>query len=200
MTHLNATVSALLIGSLSVFGQAALAQAFGIAPGAPLNELENLEPLDGGNSGVYYLTVPSPHPEFQRYAAKAHPETGVCILSGYGKYHENDRFGLSVQKAFSELQASLEQKYKGNSSYDYLRDGALWDSSGEWVMSVHMNERVRHVSWKTEFGSKLPDELSEINLAVFAGSATKSWVGLTYRFANSDRCNALISSEQESGL
>lgn len=172
-------------------------QAFGIEQGA---SLDSLVVLSEGENGNYTIEVPKPHPEFEFYTAKLTPETGVCMVRGIGRDHENDRFGNSIRKSFNELKNVLSNNYGNSYTGEYLLEGALWDDSNEWVMSIRQNERVHQAVWDQEEQSNLPDGMSEIILSVNALSSDSSWVALQYRFDNHGACSALITENSTGGL
>lgn len=176
---------------------AAMGQAFGVEMGAPLSALSAGPPL---GQGSYDIKVPSPHPEFSSYVAKATDETGVCLVRGIGKVHDNDRFGHAVRDAFAELKQALQTRYGDAYTGDFLREGALWDGPDEWVMAVRKNERVFQAVWDREEGSTLPEDLAEIILNVNANGSDSAWIALQYRFANEKTCSEIVSKAGQAGL
>lgn len=179
------------------FASAAMGQAFGVEMGAPLGALSAGPPL---GSGIYDIKVPTPHPEFDSYVAKATDETGVCLVRGIGKIHDSDRFGTSIRGAFADLKQALQSRYGDGYTGDFLRDGAIWDGADEWVMALRQNERVYQAVWERKEGSTLPEGLNEIILSVNATGSDSAWIALQYRFENEASCSAIIDKASQSGL
>ena len=175
----------------------AFAQAFGISMGDQIASISIQEDL--GNN-LYRIAVPSPHPEFETYVLEATPETGACMVRGVGKDHENDAYGLSVRAAFAGLSKALVERYGQREVVDFLRSGALWKDTDEWVMSLRQNERAYQEIWETEYNSSLPDTMSEIILGVSASARDDSYVVLQYRFSNFEACKAIREQTNNSGL
>lgn len=173
------------------------AQAFGVEKG---QSLEGLTIKRDFGDGVYEVTVPSPHSEFEAYAVRATPETGVCTVRGVGKNHENDRYGISVQNAFSSLRSVLESRYNKHEFGDVLRSGAIWDGREYWVMALRQNERIFEAVWAAKYQSDLPDGLDEIILRVSAVSKDTAYIILQYRFNNDEECSRVLSKKDEGGL
>lgn len=180
-----------------LFGNFAHAQGFGINIGATLEELEVVS--DDGN-GLYTVTVPKPHNEFDFYTVMITPETGVCRVSGYGKTHSNDRFGTSSRRAFDNLRLLLEEIYGTHHFADFLRDGSIWDDQNEWVMSFYQNERVYQAIWDEEEQSNLKSEIKRIYMDMNALNSGDSWVYLRYEYNNHDRCTELLKNSDSDGL
>ncbi|MFN3210293.1 MAG: hypothetical protein ACE369_15050 [Roseovarius sp.] len=189
-THVTALIIA--CSATTAFGQ-----AFGIERGKAIDDLSVNS--DMGN-GLFTVSVPSPHPEFEDYVVKAVPEIGVCLVRGIGKNHTNDRYGASVRSAFADLKDALDQRYGDSEVIDHLKSGALWDEENEWVMSIHQNERYFQAAWDEESGSDLPSGLDEILMVVKTTSSDTAWIGLQYRFDNEQDCSDVIAQESQSGL
>lgn len=179
------------------YAHPAWAQAFGIQAGAAISSISVKENLGNGS---YLITVPTPHPEFSDYVAVASDATGVCLVRGVGKSHDNDRFGNDVRDAFSSISKALGGKYGEHAHYDFLRIGSIWKDSDEWVMSIVQNERIFQDVWDGESKSVMPEDISEIILGVSAQNSSSSYLVLQYRFSNYEKCNADNAEMANSGL
>jgi len=189
--------SALMIFTFVFSATAVSAQAFGIEMSKPLSELEVTDDL---GDGFFIVVAPRPHSEFESYVVVATDETGVCMVRGVGKDHDNDRFGLSVRDSYSSLRSALKKRYGKYERVEFLRSGALWDDSDEWVMSIRQNERAHQAVWEEKSGSELSAGLKDIILEVSATSSDTSWIALQYRFDNMDECDRILAEQDESGL
>ena len=188
---------AVIITALSFSATSAAAQAFGIDKATPLSELDVSKDL---GTGSYVVAAPSPHSEFETYVVQATDQTGVCLVRGIGKDHDNDMFGVSVRDKFSSLRSALEDRYGDYERVEFLRSGALWDGQDEWVMSIRQNERAHQAIWAQEYGSDLPTALNQIILNIAATSSDSSWIGLQYTFDNHDECERVLAKQDEEGL
>jgi hypothetical protein len=191
-------IRAFVTMGLTFLASAAFADGpFGIAPGAALESLKIEREI---STGRYVIEVPNRHPEFEFYIVTATPAAGVCSVSGIGKDHDNDRFGIDVREAFSTLREQLERRYGQGEEIMFLRRGALWDSSDEWVMSIRQNERAHQMSWENVVQSVVGSEINDILLTVNANSSSSSYVTLQYRFLNIEACRAEIDQTSEDAL
>lgn len=182
---------------LSTSATGAFAQAFGIAMGTPI---ENLEIEKDHGSSTYTISVPKPHSEFETYLVLATPQTGVCKINAIGKDHNNDRFGTSVKNAFSELHSALESRYGTHKFYDFIAPGGIWDGPEEWVMSIRQSERYYDAFWDEEEKSSLPEEFQGITLGVRANSSDSAYISLSYTYSNFDECYRILNEANTDGL
>lgn len=196
MIRIKFITTALTISLLTLATDAS-AQAFGIEKGTPIGSLDILKEV---GQFIYSIEVPKPHSEFESYMAFATPEIGVCTVNGIGKDHDNDRYGATVRGAFSNLRGALEKLYGPYTSFDFIKDGALWDDPEEWVMAIHQNERFHAAFWTREDKSDLPEGLSGISLTVKTLSSDKSYITLGYEFDNMSECVRIDESANEGGL
>lgn len=172
-------------------------QAFGVEMGQDVTTIGNYQKI---GTNLYSVEVPQPHSEFERYVVRATDSHGVCVVRGIGKDHPNDRFGTSVRKAFRSIESVLENNYGSFLKNDFLRRGALWGDSNEWVMSLRQNERVFQSVWDNEENSTLPENIKSIILQVNATSSSSSWIALQYTYANVDQCDEEQLDLDSSGL
>ena len=192
------SVSVIALASFLSLTPATLsAQAFGVDMGASLSKFEGAEDIGNGN---YVISVPRPHSEFESYVVVLSEATGVCMVRGIGKNHNNDRTGANVRRAFKTLETALNSRYGAGDHVNWLQPRALWDGAHEWVMSIRQNERVFGTGWTTEGGAELPEEFLAINMQVRALSSDSSYIVLQYRFSNFDECDREIKAQDASGL
>jgi len=178
---------------------AAAAQAFGVTPGTNVSRL-NGTPSSTGRKYYYRVTVPLPNREFESYSAIATPTEGVCKIWGIGVDHDNDRYGSSAQSAYDNMKATLSAKYGASKSVEYIKSGALWDKSSEWVMSLRQKERTHVTYWIRGDGATLPAGLDAVSLKISAVSSDSAYLDLTYEFSNFDSCKRRMDSESNEGL
>ena len=180
------------------FSREVIAGPFGLSQGMPLSSLKVVRKL---SDGMYSITVPNPNSGFEIYTAVLTPQDGLCKIVALGKDFDNDRYGSSAREKYAELKEFLDQKYGEGQTFDFIKNGALWDSSDEWVMSIKQNERTYVTFYITDkLPQKLPDYLKGIKLEVDALSSSTSYVRLGYEFANIDTCLKRIKSSDNESL
>ena len=172
------------------------AQAFGVNMGEPVSKYAGVASGDF----TYRVKVPQPNSEFEFYTVLATPSTGICSITGYGKDYKNDAYGTQVRSSYNGLQEALNSKYGRNKSFDFIRNGALWDDADEFIWSLHKNERTLTTYWDDEELSNMPANMGSVNLRVTAVSPQAAYVVLTYRFDNIDACLSLIGKKESAGL
>jgi hypothetical protein len=198
---LNVGVASVCINFM--FGQAAAQAvaveggAFGLKMGQPVSSLKIVKKL---KENQYIVNVPLPNSEFTSYLAIASNNHGLCKVLGIGKDHENDRYGSETRSVFSNFKSILYQKYGKSNDFDFIRSGALWKDSNEWVMSLRQNERTLTSFWSRSEGSVLPNSIEGISLAANATSSDSSYITLGYEFTNFEKCKADFGHSDNSGL
>jgi hypothetical protein len=192
------TLKALFAALTIYFPVVAEAGPFGIDAGS------NVSIYSGRPSsvkGAFKIVVPKPHDEFESYTAISTTETGICKVWGVGRNHSDDRYGSSVRDTYQRLKETLEAKYGQGRQFDYLKAGALWKNSNEWVMAIRQNERTLVTYWTVEnMGAPLPDGIVAITLEVKALSSDTAYLDLTYEFSNFKRCRAVFAAASADAL
>jgi hypothetical protein len=184
--------------ALSLLSGPAMASGpFGVGMGDPITKYRGRPSV---TQGAYKITVPKPNDEFESYTALATPKTGICKVWGIGRDHDNDRYGNGVRSAYDRLVKLLTEKYGSGNEISFLRSGALWKDTDEWVMSIKQKERTVAYFWSPTNGSNLPENLVGISLEVNATSSNSSYLDLTYEFANFKSCKAAFATSESDGL
>jgi hypothetical protein len=170
---------------------------FGVVPGTKIEDLNIEREISPGR---FLIEVPRGHSEFEAYFVVASDAQGVCLISGIGKEYDNDRFGVNVRKSFDRIRGQLERRYGGGRENFFLRDGAVWDSPNEWVMSIRQNERSHQLVWERGVNLAAEGSIMEILLTVNASSSDSSYLTLQYRFTNFEACRKELESAEEGSL
>lgn len=186
----------LILASLAII-PAANAGPFGSEKGGKKEDFSIIKEL---KPFTYQVSVKKPHASFETYIATIHPTTGLCLIKGVGKTNLNDSTGLSTRKVFNDLRAQLDSVYGNSSLFDWLRPGALWKETHEWMMAVTKGERSYEASWDADSKSTLKDGISEILLTVNGLGTESGYVTLQYRFDNWDQCKAAMNKSQSDSL
>jgi hypothetical protein len=176
----------------------ALAGPFGVNMGDTVSKYQGKRYAD---SSSYTIVPPQPNREFESYMASASPGIGICDVRGLGKTYSNDRYGEAVRTAYDTMVRLLSAKYgPSTSDFAFVKSGALWDGSADWVMAIKQNERTHATFWTKADGAKLPDSISGIALEVRALNSTDSYLALSYDFDNLGACRAAGEKSDARGL
>lgn len=172
------------------------AQPFGIEEGTKRPSLNILKEL---GHGYFEVKPPRTHPEFEMYAVQMADGPGVCIVKAVGVSHQNDRYGNSVRSAFDEVRSQIEGTYGKSRLNNFLRPGALWKDTNEWVMSIHKNERAYQAVWGGLAGPAIKNNVNEILLDVVAQNQSEAYLVIQYRMSNFKACeDALRANDAKS--
>jgi hypothetical protein len=76
-----------IVAALS--GQAS-AQAFGFVAGTPLIDIPSAVATDGEEPYEFEVTPPAPDSHFSKYIAYVYPEMGLCTVTGYHPFANDD--------------------------------------------------------------------------------------------------------------
>jgi hypothetical protein len=185
------------LAGIVVFSGTAMAGPFGVTMGKPVAIYAG---RPSTVKGVYKVTAPQPYSEFESYSVVATASSGVCKIWGIGRDHSNDRYGTDVRSAYDRLKSILDSKYGKSEEFSYLKSGALWKDSNEWVMSIRQKERTVITFWSVKDGPPLPDGLVSISLEIKATSSDTAYIDLTYEFENFKSCKTTLSAQDADGL
>jgi hypothetical protein len=184
-----------IFSTYTLFASGAVAGPFGLEMGASVKELD----VAGSGFKLSLNSVPNPHPLFTNYSIWHSIETGVCRILAISKISENDRYGEDVKSTFSRVRKALEEKYGDAKTVDYLKSGALWKETDEWVMAIRQNERTYAALWESP-SDQNGEAYSLIQLWVEATSSDTSFTVLEYRSIEFDLCNNSIEAKQDSSF
>ena len=171
--------------------------AFGITMGQSVTALHIIKTI---RPNVYKITVPLPNREFESYYVFATKKQGVCKVVASGRDHNDDRYGADTKLSYNKIKEGLSTKYGTFEEFDFLRDGALWRDSNDWVMSIKQHERTLRVFWVSDVNSNLPTEVQGIDLSVEATEIDSSYIRLGYEFSNLAACESEKDIIENSGL
>lgn len=196
-TVLGAVCSPVLVEKAAAQTAPVEGGAFGLEAGQPISSLKIVKNV---NKNTYVVTVPRPNSEFESYIAFATDKHGLCKIFAVGKSYENDRYGSETQSVFSKFKTILIQKYGKSQDFDFIKYGALWKDSNEWVMSLKQNERSLESFWSRTEGIAWQNGIKHINLSAKATSSDSSYITLGYEFTNFEACKSDQSQLENSGL
>jgi len=123
---------------------------FGIEMGWGIKNLENagIEMSDMGDSYYELLSVPKPHPSFERYLVQIDPEKGVHLIKAVGKSIATNGFGTSLKTEFNIIEKQLTSVYGKGEKTDWLIPTSIWDEPEDWYMGLRKQERFLFTIWE----------------------------------------------------
>jgi len=160
-----------------------------------VSDLRRLGAEPSGTPGVYHMqTAPEPHNRFDLYTLVAGPRSGLCSVRAGGVTLDVNDFGEQLIEEFQRIREAVASKYGRAQTYDYVRDGSLWDAPRHWMMGLEREDRTLATYWLPKEGASLPANLQAISLRARALNVRRGYVALTYEFSNFDQCKAEIDA------
>lgn len=179
--------------------QLSYAGPFGLEMGMKVSQLPGKPKSLSG--GFYELsTVPKPHSSFEIYVVKVAPSTGVCYIKGIGFDITTSSYGIQLKSAFEELRGKLNAAYGKSNLSDFLLTGSIWDKPNDWMMGLIKKERYLASQWGSEYGSNLPSDIKSITLMALPSGRSKGYLGLEYKGAKEDACDAELEAKEDEAL
>jgi hypothetical protein len=129
---------------------------FGITLGKVLDKKLKLKKLD---KDKFNLTPPKKISLLETYAVFVNKKKVVIGISGVTKTYEDDAYCSKSKEDFEKLESMITMKYGvPSNTFNYLRDGAIYRESRDYMSSLAYNEREHSTYWES---SKYVIRLSE---------------------------------------
>ena len=74
-------------------------------------------------------------------------KTGLCRIRAVTPVIPDSGYGDNTKREYASLKEALSRRYGLGKEIEYLRSGALWRESNEWMWSLYDKERVQSVLW-----------------------------------------------------
>jgi hypothetical protein len=185
---------------LLVANQVVAAQ-FGLESGASLEQIKAITTLKQVKPFVYSASkVPNGHAAFDDYRLLITPNQGLCKIVAWTPAITSNSFGETIKSKFSELFNALTEKYGNSKTYDFLREGSIWDDPQDWMMGLAKGDRTLTAYWDDEEKSSLPPDVESISLEAVGANSETGGISLTYEFKNFGACSAWIKTQENSSL
>lgn len=174
----------LTLGCFFVLGGLAMAGPFGTEMGQTPEQFTNLKKVEvpSPEAGIYtkYLTetMPKMNPDFALYSL-IFGKDGLAKIIAASKVFKNDGYGNAIRNKYDEIKNQLTKKYGAPKSYDFLKNGSIWNKDKDFMMGIKTKDRVLQSFWKND---NLPDNLSSILLKVRALSPHNGVIYLSYEY------------------
>lgn len=141
------------------------------------------------------------HPDFNSFLVVVTPEQGLCKIVASSKEIETSGFGTELQSKYKILVEALAEKYgaPGN-TFDFLRNGSIWEEPRNWMMGLKEKERRLSAHWSKPQINNLPDSLASISTTAGAYSSSTGFISLVYEFDNFAECLTVMKSKTNSSL
>jgi hypothetical protein len=160
-----------------------LASVFGFKAGMTKEQIVAIlggkAPTKVHDDAYTFSTAPSPHPEFESYICFISPEKGLLKVVALSKNIETNDFGEALKDKFEQIQAGVFKAYGQGKSYDYLKEGSIWNEPQDWMMGLLKDERTLETFWQL---NPPQDHIAIIALKATALSREKGYVSLGYEF------------------
>ena len=144
---------------------------------------------DGENIGWWDANyLPYGNSSFDSYSLLFGAKTGLCKIfattpaimdSGYGN--------LTIAK-YESYKRTLNQRYGEGRAYEFLKSGAIWSGSNEWMWSLSKKERSHVVYWGTDGQAINRKNIKTIKLEALGLTQDASMIMVTYEFNNISEC------------
>lgn len=141
------------------------------------------------DEGRYYITPLKPHPYFIKYVIWVDSIEGLNYIKAIGTDISTNGYGFEVRNKYDSLEISLSKTYGDCDRTSLLLPGSLWDEAEDWMMSLEKKERYHYSTWKTKYGSTLPDSITGIYLYANANNKYSGYISLEYEFSNHEKVN-----------
>lgn len=178
--------------ALSVPVLPAFAQPFGLNRGDSLQKLKSqgitLSPTDTRYS-FKTGSLPNGSNLFDDYRLFISPKSGLCRITAWTPVIPDTPYGTNTQTKYELIFAALEKKYGSSKKYDFLKAGALWRESREWMMSLLKKDRYLTAFWDRQENSNLPPDLQSVRIEAVAPTATHSLIYVSYEYTNFEVCD-----------
>lgn len=166
-------------------------QVFGLNMGESVIKVQakgvNLKPE--GNYVFSTPRLPKGNSLFDDYRMTIPPKSGLCKITAWISEIDDSPYGDSTKSKYNSLLGALSAKYgEPTNSFDFLRAGAIWTGSREWMMSLLQNERNLAAFWTIKDGAKLTGNLQSISLTATGVTGSVSMISVSYEFKNLDAC------------
>ena len=187
----------MLLISLSLISLTAHSGPFGLEMGMSLDELgKKIELKPHGNEKQAFVynavSVPNPHPDFNRYILSVSPEHGLCSIAAVSNPIKINN-GNGIDSKFSEIEKELSTKYGPPQSRDSLvrssRSYTAQDwpfSMQDWISGVQNKEQAFKSRWFDKNLEKF--NLTSIQLNAERLSGGRFLIELIYYAKNPDTC------------
>lgn len=165
-------MAALVLGCFFSLAGLAVAGPFGTEMGQTPEQFKNLQKIERPTPRedvytIYSTTVmPKTNDTFSNYTL-LFGKNGLAKVLASSSSYTNDRYGTKAREEYEKVKKQLTKKYGEPKSYDFLKDGSIWDKDNEFAIAIWKEDRVLASGWV----NNLPDNLNNILLKVGVGRA-----------------------------
>jgi hypothetical protein len=141
------------------------------------------------SEGVWSTSyLPYGNKAFDDYRLVISPKLGLCKITAWISEIQDSSYGDNTKSKFLSLKQALTQRYGTPANdYDFLREGAIWRGSNEWMWSIFKKERTLSSFWGSET-TPAKNSVQYIHLAAVGISPDVSMINVSYEFANGSKC------------
>jgi hypothetical protein len=180
----------------------ASAQQFGLKMGQTVSQIKTsgikLTKENGSTWSATYL--PYGNKMFDDYRMLVMPRSGLCRINAYISQVPDTKYGDRTKDKYESIKDSLDEKYGPGKEFNYLRSGAIWKDSDEWMWSMYKGERVLTSYWDATDNKLGKRNLKSIQLKVVGLTADVTMISVGYEFSNIDSCVSEAKASNGSNL
>jgi len=179
----------LLLMSLVVLSL--VAGPFGIKDGAKKEEIDIVSEEDG----IIIINVPKPHSMFTTYIAKFDQNDKIIRIVAGSEPTTLSVYGTEIKRKYQIVKESLEKKYNESESYNYLKQGSIWNEPKDFSIALFKREYIIYSFWDFDQG-----EIVSIWLRIAMLNRNDGMIVLTYDLKGSKEFSEEKNTEDESRL
>lgn len=184
----------LVVLSTLCFPIAAMADAFGLAMGAAIKDLDVVKD-QGAPVGMFRLAdVPEARAGYKAFLGQFSDKQGLCWVKAIGVDIPSDSSGTQAQAIFAKEKSSLAGSYGEPQSFDFRFTGRADSDLEDWMQGIKEADRYFAAIWERKINSDLPDDIKSIGLVLNASSGSVGYLSLEYTFENIERCEQELIS------
>jgi hypothetical protein len=170
--------------------------SFGINFGMSLEQVRQISRTTPTNieDDLYIITPPNTHETFGMYVIQIHPTYGVYFIKAISRNIYTNRHGTELIARFNNLVTNIERTYGKYSKIDTLNPESVFTESQYFMYTLSRGDRELLVFWNRDEGSRMPDDLLEIDIYVEARNSSIGIIIVEYHSTDYDKIEEERSS------
>lgn len=197
---LAATYAAMLLAGCS---KPPDAKPFGLFGGMKIDQIQKVvRDLNCSSDGRFcsFDNPPKSATGLINYFAFFGREKQLCSVTAYERFPATVS-GKTVLNSFDSLATLLHKKY-GAPSFESRSKISKDEPSSTWLQEVHQEKRTVSLTWRPSAGtvSKVPSNLTSLDLGVAPAPRNGITVFVSYRFAQPASCSETSKQADQSAL
>ena len=192
MKHRSWCTAVLLAALMPLLPVTAFAQQFGLNMGETPQQTraKGIKLLKDAENVGWWDTqyLPYGNSSFRSYSLLFGAKTGLCKIIAVNTTIEDSGYGSLTREKYESYKQTLNQRYGEGKAYEFLRSGAIWSGSNEWMWSLFKKERSHVAFWGTDGQAINRKNIKSIKLEAIGLSPELSTIFVTYEYNNISEC------------